>query len=91
MCAPVAAARWDGATLSVRPSRCGRGVALTQPGRVLAIAARRAGTEPSPTLRAQLRCHAYFAGFKREWNLEAARPHVSWPVLIATACNPPVG
>lgn len=91
-CAPlVAGARWADASLSVRPSRCGRRAAIEAPGRVFAQALAVAG--PGPVARRsqidQLRCHAYFAPFKPRWNLEAWRPAVAWPALIATACNPP--
>jgi hypothetical protein len=40
------------------------------------------------SLYLQFRCHAIFAGAKRDWDLEAYRPVVSWRDLIATACNP---
>ena len=90
VCDPlVRAARWDAGTLVVRPSRCGRTIAVTEPGRVLDAAVAIAGGGATKTLRDQLRCHAVFAGFKRDWNLESYRPVVSWPDLIATACNPP--
>jgi hypothetical protein len=93
-CVPlVASAAWDGGTLVVRPTQCGRRIARQRPGQVLAAAATAAaGAVPPPnarSLRDQLRCHALFAPFKPDWNLEVERPAVSWPALIATACNPP--
>lgn len=81
---PVGAASRSADTLTITPSRCGRQLAQTHPGAVL----RAAGAVPSLTLRDQLRCHAYFASFKSEWNLEAARPVVDWPRLVLSACNP---
>jgi uncharacterized protein DUF2599 len=92
-CEPlVVAASWSAGTLTVEPSRCGRRIAVTAPQRVLDAALATAGDPAGGdrTLVDQLRCHAYFASFKHNWNLEAARPVVSWPKLIATACNPPV-
>ena len=89
----VSAATWDGATLAVAPSRCGRRAAIGDPARVLgaAVAVAGGGAPADRTVLGQLRCHAYFAPFKARWNLEAWRPAVAWPVLIATACNPPAG
>ena len=74
----------------VVPTRCGRRTADDRPGRAFREAVRKSGGHAPNrrSLRRQLHCHAVFAAWKREWNLEAHRPYVSWPAMVATGCNP---
>lgn len=81
---PVVTSRLATEGVTVTPTQCGRELALTRPG----VVVRAAGGYPSETMRDQLRCHAYFASFQRDWHLEYARPVVAWPRMILSGCNP---
>ena len=81
----VAGATFANATWSVVPTRCGRRRAWLEPRRAFAEVP---ATEDRETLYLQFRCHAIFAAYKPDWDLEAFRPVVSFSRLIATGCNP---
>jgi hypothetical protein len=87
---PVTSALWRDGVLAVVASRCGRRLAVRHPRRVFAAAVTAAG-QGAPnreSLLNQFRCHALFAPFKPEWDLEVARPAVSFLDTVRAGCNP---
>ncbi|QGU07895.1 hypothetical protein COCCU_09860 [Corynebacterium occultum] len=46
------------------------------------------GIPATPSLVGQLTCHVIFAPGKPIWNLEDWRPEVTFPGMVASACNP---
>ena len=84
---------WSGQTLSVMPNTLGRHLAQVDAQRLLNDAINKAGWRSLSgsqynSLLNQMKCHAYFADSKPQWNLDAWRPDIGFWSTVRHQCNP---
>jgi hypothetical protein len=84
---------WSGQTLKVMPNLAGRILARYDAMRLLNDSLNMAGwarlsSHQYNSLLNQLKCHAYFADSKPQWNLDAWRPDVGFWSTVSARCNP---
>lgn len=84
---------WNGQTLTIIPNWWGRNLAQADAKRLLNDAMNKAGWRALSgsqynSMLNQLKCHAYFADSKYQWNLDAWRPDVGFWSTVRAYCNP---